>query len=100
MSELHILEFDGADEEKYLKVNAQLGLDSSTGAGDWPAGLITHLAGLSDTGNLYVIEVWESKQAQEDFMQSRLGPALAATEVTTPPKISWAQVLGQHHPGL
>ena len=61
MAELLILEFDGVDETDYATVNAQLGLDPQTGAGDWPAGLITHLTGLTEGGSAYVIEVWESR---------------------------------------
>ena len=45
MAELLILEFDGVTESEYRNVNAELGIDPETGKGDWPAGLITHLAG-------------------------------------------------------
>jgi hypothetical protein len=55
MAELLILDFHGADEADYLKVNEELGLDPKTGAGDWPAGLIMHVAGVSDAGHGYVI---------------------------------------------
>jgi hypothetical protein len=74
MAELLVLEFDGVDETDYANVSAQLGVDPQTGAGEWPAGLITHLAGMKDGGSAYVIEVWESQEAQAEFMQSRLGP--------------------------
>jgi hypothetical protein len=43
MVELLILDFDGVDEADSLKVNKELGLDPKTGAGDWPAALITPL---------------------------------------------------------
>ncbi|HEY3088586.1 MAG TPA: hypothetical protein VGJ59_11045 [Jatrophihabitantaceae bacterium] len=100
MAELLILEFDGVDEADYANVNAQLGLDPETGAGEWPAGLISHLTGLVESGSGYVIEVWESQEAQAEFMQSRLGPAMAAGGVTTKPKVTWAHLVGQHNPGL
>lgn len=100
MAELLMLDFDGVDEADYAKVNAQLGLDPHTGAGDWPAGLISHIAGLSDDGRGYVIEVWESQQAQADFMESRLGPAMAGGGVTSVPQVTWAHVMGHHTPGL
>jgi hypothetical protein len=70
MAELLVLEFDAVDETDYANVSAQLGVDPQTGAGDWPPGLITHLAGLKEGGSAYVIEVWESQQAQAEFMQS------------------------------
>ncbi len=100
MAELLILEFDGLDESQYAAVNAQLGLDQNTGAGDWPAGLITHVAGLAESGSAFVIEVWESQQAQADFMESRLGAALAAGGVTAAPKVTWARLLAHQNPGL
>jgi hypothetical protein len=100
MAELLVLEFDGLDEKDYAAVNAQLGLDPKTGAGDWPAGLITHVAGVADSGSALVIEVWESRQAQIDFMESRLGAALAAGGVTATPKVTWARLLGHQNPGL
>jgi len=100
MAELLVLEFDGVDEAAYAKVNAELGLDPHTGAGDWPAGLITHVAGVAEGGRGYVIEVWESHQAQADFMQSRLGAAMAAGGIAAVPQVTWAQVMGHHNPGL
>jgi len=100
MAELLILDFDGVDEAAYLKVNGELGLDPNTGAGDWPSGLITHLAGISDAGHGYVIEVWESRQAQDEFMSSRLGAAIAAGGITATPQVTWAEVIGHHNPGL
>lgn len=98
MAELLILEFDGVDESDYAKVNAQLGLDPQTGAGEWPAGLVTHLTGLREDGGGYVVEVWESQEAQAQFMQSRLGPAMAAGGVSGIPKVTWARLIGQHSP--
>ena len=100
MAELLVLEFDGVDETDYATVNAQLGLDPKTGAGEWPVGLITHLAGIKEGGSAYVIEVWESQEAQAEFTQSRLGPAMAAGGVTATPRVTWARLIGQHNPGL
>jgi hypothetical protein len=100
MAELLILEFDGVNETDYARVNTHLGLDPETGAGDWPPGLITHLAGIREDGVGYVIEVSQSQQAQAEFMQSRLGPAMAAGGVTGTPNLSWARVIGHHNPSL
>lgn len=100
MSELLMLEFDGVDDTDYAKVNAELGLDPETGAGDWPAGLVSHLAGITEAGRAYVVEVWESQQAQADFMQSRLGGAMAAGGVAATPRITWARLIGHANPGL
>lgn len=100
MAELLILGFDGVGEADYLKVNEALGIDASTGDGDWPPGLITHVAGTAEDGRGYVVEVWESQQAQADFMGSRLGAALAAGGVSAVPQVTWARVMGHHNPGL
>jgi hypothetical protein len=100
MPELLILDLDGVDEADYANVNRELGLDPGTGAGDWPAGLITHVAAVTDDGHGYVVEVWESQQAQADFMNSRLAAAMAAGGVSAVPQVTWARVMGHHNPGL
>ena len=100
MAELLVLEFDGVDETDYTNVSAQLGLDPKTGAGEWAPGLITHLAGLKEDGGAYVIEVWESQEAQAEFMRTRLGPAMSARGVTATPIVTWARLIGHQNPGL
>ncbi len=69
------------------------------GTGDYPAGLLTHAAGLSDDGRFIVVEVWSSRDAQADFMQSRLGEALAAGGVTSQPNVTWFSTVGYQNPG-
>ena len=44
MPEMIVIEVD-CDPALYPKVNASMGLDPNTGAGDWPKGLITHVGG-------------------------------------------------------
>ena len=99
MAELLVLDFEGVDEPAYTTINTELGIDPRTGAGDWPDGLVTHLAGVAANGHGYVVEVWESQQAQADFMESRLGAALAAGGITAKPQVTWARVMGHHSPG-
>jgi hypothetical protein len=78
MAEVLILEFSTEEAlDLYNKVNGHMGLDSSTGSGDWPNGLLSHVAGL-DANELVVVQVWESKGDHEQFMNNRLGPALQA----------------------
>ncbi|HEX3297994.1 MAG TPA: hypothetical protein VHR85_14335 [Nocardioides sp.] len=100
MADMLILDLDGVGEADYAKVNAELGIDVDTGAGDWPAGLVSHIAGVDDSGHGYVVEVWESQQAQADFMGSRLGAAMAAAGITAVPQMTWARVMGHRNPGL
>jgi hypothetical protein len=75
-----------------------LGIDQDTGEGDWPPGLITHLAGI-DGDRGYMIESWASREAQAEFMQNRLGPAMGEAGVTAVPKVTWATVVAEYHPG-
>ncbi|HVC03592.1 MAG TPA: hypothetical protein VND88_02855 [Candidatus Acidoferrales bacterium] len=99
MAEVLILEFEGFDQAAYDQVNAELGIDMDSGEGDWPAGLHTHMAGPTEGGGWIVVEVWESQEDQEAFMQSRLGGALHKAGVTAPPKrAEWTKPRAHHSP--
>jgi hypothetical protein len=93
-----IIEFQGVDRSRYEAVNEQLGIDMETGDGDWPAGLLSHAAGTADTGAFTVIEIWDSQASQGKFMESRLGPALAAAGAPAPSRITWVPLLAYHTP--
>jgi hypothetical protein len=96
MAEGLILEFDGVGLEQYRAVNGRLGIDMDTGAGDWPAGLLFH-AGGTKPGGFVVYEVWESKEAQERFMQERLGRALQEGGIAGPPaRVEWIELAAHH----
>ena len=99
MPEALILEFTGVGEAEYTAVNKHLGIDMQTGRGDWPAGLLSHAAGQADDGSFIVWEAWSSRAAQDAFMTSRLGAALAAGGVTAAPRIRWVPLLAYHQPG-
>ena len=94
MVELLILDFDGVDEADSLKVNEELGLDPKTGAGDWPAGLITRCGRIGRRPRLRDRGLGVA-QTQADFMNSRLGAAMAGGGVTAVLQVTWA-----HNPGL
>jgi hypothetical protein len=95
MSEALVLEFSGVSADKYREVNGILGIDPVTGEGDWPAGLTSH-TGAATADGLLVFEVWESREAQEAFMTSRLGPALGQAGLPEPARAEWMPVLGLH----
>jgi hypothetical protein len=57
MSAQVILEFEGITTKEYDAVNTALGIDMSTGEGDWPPGLQVHAAGLNEDGHLVVTEI-------------------------------------------
>jgi hypothetical protein len=99
MSEVLILEFEGFGADTYDQVNETLGINMKSGEGDWPAGLHTHLAGPTEGGGWIVVEVWETQEDQDAFMQSRLGPALHQAGVTGRPKrAEWTKPHAHHSP--
>jgi hypothetical protein len=93
-----ILEFSDVSQEEYDAVNGKLGIDMTTGSGDWPEGLQMHFAGNTDRGTFVVTEVWATRADQEAFMQSRLGAALAAGGVTGTPTVTWVPLYAFHTP--
>jgi hypothetical protein len=95
-----ILEFEGITQKEYDAVNAALGIDPKTGAGDWPDGLVSHAGGMNDDGDLVVVEVWDTPGHQAAFMEGRLGEALGKGGVTAPPKsVTWVELFAHHQPG-
>ena len=92
MAELIIIEVD-CDPTLYAEVNGILGLDPTTGSGDWPTGLLSHLGGASD-GTVVVVEAWQSRGEQESWMTDKLGPALGQAGVGQPKRMQWLQLLG------
>ena len=96
MSDVLIFEFSGVTADQYNAVNVNLGIDPETGAGDWPDGLHSHTGAIGANGNLVVFEVWESKEAHEEFMNSRLGPAIGKAGVPEPVRMDWLTLLRQH----
>jgi hypothetical protein len=100
MAEALILEFTGIGPSEYEAVNGKLGIDMTSGEGDWPAGLLVHTGGTADDGTFVVNEVWSSRDEQAKFMDTRLGAALAAGGVTAQPKVTWISLIAFHTPGV
>ena len=97
MAELLVLEFETPEAaDIYRRVSGILGVDPSTGGGDWPAPLLSHVAGERD-GRLVVVEVWESEQVQHEFMASRLAPAFQEAQVPEPTRVQWFDHHGAMH---
>ena len=93
-----ILEFDGLDQDIYEAVNERLGIDMATGQGSWPSGLMSHAGGAKPDGWV-VMEVWESREDQERFMQDRLGQALQEGGASGPPsRVEWLDLAAYHTP--
>jgi hypothetical protein len=97
MAEGLMLEFAGVGREQYEAINGLLGIDMASGQGDWPAGLVFH-AGGAKPGGWVVFEVWESREAQGQFMNGRLGRALQEGGVTDPPtRAEWIELAAYHN---
>jgi hypothetical protein len=93
MAEAIIIEVKGVDKDRYHAVNKILGVDES-GRGDWPDGILSH-TGAIEGDSIVVFEVWESREQQQEFLNSRLGPALAQAGVPQPSRMEWFSVVGQ-----
>jgi hypothetical protein len=98
MSEAVVLEFKGVTADHYNAVNKLLGLDPSTGNGDWPDGLLSHTGAEGAGDTFLVFEVWDSQASQGAFMGSRLGPALGQAGVSEPTRLEWLSVIGHYKP--
>lgn len=98
MAEVVVIEFAAPEAlELYRSVNRELGIDPDDGSGDWPVPLVHHIAGQSD-GKLVVVEIWDSKEGQEEFMP-RLQAAFEAAKVPPPARVEWFHLVGQMHRG-
>jgi hypothetical protein len=95
-----ILEFDGVGREQYRAVNARLNIDMDSGQGDWPPGLLFHAGGGKADGWV-VFEVWESREAQQSFMNERLGRALQEGGITDlPTRVEWLDLAAYRNPAV
>jgi hypothetical protein len=94
MAEMLIVEVEGTKAEQYDDVNRYLGLDVKTGGGDWPEGLRSHTGGAAPNGDVTVVEIWDSREQEAAFLETRLGPALAKAGVSEPARFEWLSLLG------
>lgn len=81
MSVMVIIELDGVTVEQYEQVNETMGVSR---VADVP-GLLSHTAAQADDG-LLIVDVWESAEAFEGFVEERLGAALAQAGVSGRPE--------------
>lgn len=65
-----------SSREAYEQVSAAAGVPS-----DPPPGLLVHTASETEDG-VQVVDIWESRQAAEDFRSTRLLPAMESSGVT------------------
>jgi hypothetical protein len=80
-----VMQFTGVDNKKYDAVMEKLGLSGKDG--NWPKGIISHIAGNTSDG-FCVVDVWETQQDFDAFMGSRLQPAFDAVGGLPQPRVT------------
>jgi hypothetical protein len=80
MAILGIFTGDGFTKQKYEELRKEV---------DWehkhPTGAILHAAGFDDSGNnIRVADIWQSEQDFNNFVNSRLKPAMERLNITMP----------------
>lgn len=91
-----IIEFlgQGVDAKAlYEAVVQELGLGDSGLA----PGAISHTAAMSETSVLTIFELWETREAQEEFMRLQLMPALQKAGAPAPTRVEWLDVYAHNH---
>jgi hypothetical protein len=97
MADVLVFEFSHPSAaELYQSVNQELGLGGPGDSSGWPVAMGCHVAGNSGD-RLIVVEVWDSKAAQEDFMEKVLGAALQKANAPAPTRAEWFSMLGDMH---
>jgi hypothetical protein len=49
-----------------------------------PKGMLIHTAAFDDSGDIHVADVWESREAFDDFFNKRLLPAMKKHSISPP----------------
>jgi hypothetical protein len=65
-----VIDLDGMTAERYDRLNAEINFPAEP-----PDGLISHVAAPTAEG-FRVVDVWESVDALDRFVEERLGPAM------------------------
>ena len=92
-----VMQFPGIGIDGYNEVMRNLELESPGVQGvenDWPDGIISHFAGATGTG-WCVVDVWQSQERFDAFMQSRLGPAMGKAGLPEP-QVTPFEIYNQH----
>jgi hypothetical protein len=79
MAFLGIFTGDGFTKQKYEDLRKEVGWEQNR-----PAGVIFHAAGLDSSGIIHVADIWESEQDFNNFLNSRLKPAMEKINLPMP----------------
>jgi hypothetical protein len=83
-----VIDFAGATLDQYDAVCAAMGL---TPGGAVPPGALFHWATKTDDG-LRVTDVWETREAFDDFAENEIGPKTAAAGIEAAPQMTFYEV--------
>lgn len=79
-----VMEFPGMNADQYEALMNVLELRGINPA--WPQGVISHVVGFTSEG-AYVVDVWQSQQVFNDFVEKRLRPALQVVGGLPEPRV-------------
>ena len=83
-----VMDFDGATLEQYDQVLAKMQLAPG---GHAPAGALFHWVTKTDSG-LRVTDVWETRQAFDEFAGEQIGPFTQQVGMPGPPRMEFYDV--------
>ena len=83
-----------ATPDQYNQVWQKVGWDREV-----PAGAKLHVSGFSNDG-MHVLDVWESEQAFNDFMEHRLASAIQEVGIQGQPDVQFFPLHGVFAPAL
>jgi hypothetical protein len=70
-----LVESEGFGADNYDAVTGQLDAYAGDGS-DHPA--VTHIAALRDDGSMVLVDIWDSPEAANEFLEQQVGPAAAS----------------------
>jgi hypothetical protein len=80
--------FKGGTIDQYEQVIQKMGF--THGGPGAPHGLF-HWVALADDG-IRVVDVWDSKEAYEQFAQEQIGPYAAEAGIPAPPEVKYTEI--------
>ena len=89
-----LMAWSGATDDQYDQVMELLGLDQNP-----PEGALFHVAG-TDGGTLRVLDIWESEAAWNQFLESRLQPAIEQAGIDGQPDVRLYPVHNVYAPAI
>jgi hypothetical protein len=79
MAFLGIFTGEGFTKEKYEELRKEVGWEQNH-----PAGIIIHAAGVDSSGIIHVADIWESEQDFNNYLNSKLKPAMERINLPVP----------------